>query len=685
MGRNCSLGELAGIGPRRVRALAKLGLTTLDDLLGHYPREYEDRREEYTVRTAPEGRAVCVRALVAEPPRLSRIRKGLDLIKVRAVDGSGQMWVTFFNQTYVKNALRPGEEYVFYGRIEGPPSRRQMTNPEFEPAGRTKWTGRIMPVYSLTAGISNRLMVGWVEEALDRCEGEIEETLPLPLRERFQLAGAGWSRRQIHFPNGWEELAAARRRLIFEELFTLSLGLERLKNRRERGQGAVMGAGEWEAFLQNLPFAPTKAQRRAMEECAADLASGRLMNRLIQGDVGSGKTAVAAACLWTAARGGWQGAMMAPTELLAQQHQRSLSKLLSPGGIQVGLLTGSMRAAEKRSLRAGLADGTIQVVVGTHALLSEGVEFANLGLVVTDEQHRFGVAQRADLIAKGKEKGCPPHVLVMSATPIPRTLALILYGDLDVSVIDELPPGRTPVETYVIGEDKRQRMYRFVRKLVGEGRQAYLVCPAVEEGEGADLKAVTTYAETLQREVFPDLRVSLLHGKLRPKEKEDTMAAFLRGEIDVLVATTVIEVGVDVPNAALIVVENAERFGLSQLHQLRGRVGRGKHKSYCILMAGGGGEDSLRRLKILASTTDGFQVAEEDLKIRGPGDFFGRRQHGLPQLRIADLAGDMELMRQAQQAARNLLKRDPELEQPQHTLLRQQVERLLRAQGENLN
>lgn len=680
-----SLGELPGVGPQRAKALAKLGLATLADLLGYYPRDYEDRRAEFAIRTAPEGQAACVRALVAEAPRLSRIRKGLELVKVRVVDGSGQMWVTFFNQTYVKSALKLGEEYSFYGRVEGPPARRQMTNPEFEPVGRTRLTGRILPVYPLTAGLSNRLMVGWVEEALARCAGEGEEVLPLPLRESFQLAGARWSRRQIHVPDGWEELAAARRRLIFEELLILSLGLARLKGRREGGRRPCLDRGELEEFLQVLPFPPTGAQRRAMEECAADLASGHSMNRLVQGDVGSGKTVVAAACLWMVARGGWQGAMMAPTELLAQQHQRSLSELLAPGGIRVGLLTGSMRAAEKRSILAGLADGSIQVAVGTHALLSEGVEFANLGLVVTDEQHRFGVAQRASLAAKGAGGGDTPHVLVMSATPIPRTLALILYGDLEVSVIDQLPPGRTPVETYVIGEDKRQRMYRFVRKLVGEGRQVYLVCPAVEEGEGADLKAVTTYTETLQEEVFPDLRVSLLHGKLRPREKEHIMSAFAKGEVDVLVSTTVIEVGVDVPNAALMVVENAERFGLSQLHQLRGRVGRGKHQSYCILMAGGGGEESLRRLKVLASTNDGFQIAEEDLKFRGPGDFFGNRQHGLPQLHIADLAGDVQLMHQAQQAARALLAGDPELADPAHAPLRRQVERLFQSRGESFN
>jgi len=465
---------------------------------------------------------------------------------------------------------------------------------------------------------------------------------------------------------------------MFEELFYLSVGLSFLKQRRAAvGPGCTVPPQKFEAFRALLPFVLTPAQRRVMEEAAADMTSGRPMNRLVQGDVGSGKTAVAAYAGWLAVRGGYQAALMAPTEVLAEQHYRSLSALLSPAGVRVGLLTGSLPVAEKKRIRQALAEGELDLIVGTHALISQGVDFHRLGLMVADEQHRFGVAQRAALAAKGDR---PPHVLVMSATPIPRTLALILYGDLDVSVIDQLPPGRTPVETYVVREDKRQRMYNFVRRQTAEGRQVYIVCPAVEESaEGettADLKAVTTYARELQQTVFPDLTVGLLHGKMRPKEKEAVMSAFATGETQVLVATTVIEVGVDVSNASLMIIENADRFGLSQLHQLRGRVGRGKHRSYCVLVTSTRNPDAMLRLRTLASTTDGFQIAEEDLKARGPGDFFGSRQHGLPQLKLADLAGDMRLLQQAQTAAQGLLADDPRLEQTENRPVLKRVRQL---------
>ena len=438
-----------------------------------------------------------------------------------------------------------------------------------------------------------------------------------------------------------------------------------LRTRRTCAEGVPFSTPPVEEFLALLPFALTAAQRRAMEEVAADTASGAPMNRLVQGDVGSGKTMVAAYGAWLAAKNGGQCALMAPTELLAEQHFRSLAPLLGRAGVRVGLLTGSVKGKARKELYAALAAGEVDLVVGTHALLSEGVAFSNLALAITDEQHRFGVAQRAALAAKA---GRTPHVLVMSATPIPRTLALIIYGDLEVSVIDELPPGRTPVETYVVGEDKRQRMYRFVRKLVGQGRQAYLVCPAVEEGEespgepgGEGLKAAVPYAEHLKSEVFPDLRVGLVHGKMKARDKDAAMTAFAAGELDVLVSTTVIEVGVDVPNAAVMVIENAERFGLSQLHQLRGRVGRGKHQSYCILISDNRNEETRQRLKVMTKTTDGFQIAEEDLRLRGPGDFFGARQHGLPGLKVADLGCDPQLLQEARQAAEQLLAQDPAL------------------------
>ena len=687
------LKELPGIGDARAAKLAKLGMGTVEQLLGYYPRSYEDRSKISTIDGAPEEQPVCVEAFVAETPRVSYIRKGLELVKVKVADDKSVMTVTFFNQAYVRDALRLGESYIFYGKVERQGRGRQMTNPVFEREGAARFTGCIMPVYPLTAGISNNLLAGLARRCVDECAGQVPELLPEEVRLAHSLAQVEFSCRNIHFPESWEALEIARRRLIFEEFFLLSCGMALLRTGRDRGAGPAVERRDLAPFLSLLPFSFTGAQRRTVDEAAADMASGRPMNRLVQGDVGSGKTAVAAACAWLAWQSGWQSAMMAPTEILAEQHFRSLSALLSPAGMKVGLLTGSMKAAEKRKAKAALAAGQVDLMVGTHALLSEGVEFHKLGLVITDEQHRFGVAQRAALAAKA-DGGLRPHVLVMSATPIPRTLALIVYGDLDVSVIDELPPGRTPVETFVVGEDKRQRMYGFVRKLVAEGRQAYIVCPAVEEGESSkeleredywnitrpmkdsDLKAVTTYAETLKTQVFPDLRVAFVHGKMKPRDKDAVMSAFSAGDIDVLVSTTVIEVGVDVPNAALMIVENAERFGLSQLHQLRGRVGRGKHKSYCVLMTATHSQDSRARLKVLASTTDGFKIAEEDLKLRGPGDFFGSRQHGLPQLHIADLAGDVRLLKEAQQAARDLLEADPGLEKRKHRPLLERVKRM---------
>ena len=678
------LDTLPGIGPARARGLEKLGLVTVEDLLRCYPRSYEDRRKFSTVAAAPVDIPVCLELLVAEPPRLSRIRKGLELVKARLVDDTGSLTATFFNQTYMKDALRPGETYIVYGKVEGPPGRRQMTNPVCERSDRVRFTGCILPVYALTHGISNNLLAGLARRCVDECAGQMEEVLPGPLRREHALAAAEFACRNIHFPRDEEALELARRRLIFEELFYLTCGMTLLRTRRDEAAGVPFTIPPVEEFLALLPFPLTGAQRRVMDEIAADVSAGPPMNRLVQGDVGSGKTMVAAYGAWLAAKNGRQCALMAPTELLAEQHFRSLAPLLEQASLRVGLLTGAVKGRARKELLAALAAGELDLLIGTHALLSEGVDYADLGLVITDEQHRFGVAQRAALSAKARR---PPHVLVLSATPIPRTLSLVIYGDLDVSVIDELPPGRTPVQTFVVGEDKRQRMYGFVRKLVGEGRQAYIVCPAVEEGEdeGAGLKAAASYARSLQTEVFPDLRVGLVHGKMKPREKDAVMTAFAGGELDVLVSTTVIEVGVDVPNAALMVVENADRFGLSQLHQLRGRVGRGKHQSYCVLVTSTRNPDSRARLKVLTKTTDGFQIAEEDLKLRGPGDFFGQRQHGLPQLRIADLAGDMRVLKEAQLAAQALLERDPGLKRPEHAPLLKQVHRLFEQHGDMFN
>ena len=680
------LTQFPGVGEVRAKKLEKLGLHQCRDLLSYFPRDYEDRRKVHSIRSAPLGQKVCISAMAAEHPRLSRIRKGLDLVKLKVVDQAGALHITFFNQSYVERALRAGEEYIFYGVVEEQGSRRTMVNPIFERVGRQNFTGCIVPVYPLTAGITNHLLCTLTQQAVTACAQDMPETLPRGVRLDHELAQAEFSYRNIHFPESFEALELARRRLTFEELFYLSAGLAMLKERRGDVLGCAIPSRPMEEFLGRLPFPLTGAQRRVMEEISRDMASGRPMNRLVQGDVGSGKTVVAAYAAWLAAGAGYQSALMAPTEVLSEQHFRSLSALLEPAGVRVGLLTGSITPAGKKKVRQALAAGEIDLVIGTHALLSQGVEFTRLGLMVADEQHRFGVAQRAALAAKGDS----PHVLVMSATPIPRTLALIIYGDLDVSVIDELPPGRTPVETYVVREDKRARMYNFVRRLVGEGRQVYIICPAVEEnaeggmrnaewegdGPALDLKAVTTYAKKLQTEVFPDLKVDFLHGKMKPREKEAVMAAFAAGETQVLVSTTVIEVGVDVPNAALIIIENAERFGLSQLHQLRGRVGRGKHQSYCVLITNTRSVEAMQRLRTLASTTDGFKISEEDLKLRGPGDFFGSRQHGLPQMKLADLAGDMRLLSEAQDSARRLLMADPTLSQPENRPVLERVRTL---------
>ncbi|MGI5962131.1 MAG: ATP-dependent DNA helicase RecG [Lawsonibacter sp.] len=680
--------QLPGIGQARAQKLEKLGLKRCSDLLFYYPRDYEDRREQYTIRQAPSEHRVCISAMVAEHPRRTRIRKGLELVQLKVADHTGVLHLTFFNQGYVEKALHIGEEYIFFGKVEEQGRRRTMTNPIFEPAQRQSITGCIMPIYRLTAGISSHFLASLVRQCLP-CAALLSETLPQSVRQDYGLAGLEFSVQTIHFPPHLQALESARQRLIFEELFYLSLGLSFLKRRRcaVASHGCIIPSPPWEQFQPLLPFSPTQAQMRVMEEISADLSSGRPMNRLVQGDVGSGKTAVAAYAIWLAAKAGYQAALMAPTEVLAEQHFRTLSTFLAPSGIRIALLTGSLSPAEKKRVHQGLAEGSIDLAVGTQALISQSVSFRRLALIVADEQHRFGVAQRSALAGKSEGAGLPPpHVLVMSATPIPRTLALIIYGDLDVSILDQLPPGRTPVETYVIGEDKRLRMYQFIRRQVEQGRQVYIVCPAVDDNSDSlsfgeptspeGLKAVTSYAHQLQSQVFPELSVGILHGKLRPREKEAVMAAFARGEIAVLVSTTVIEVGVDVPNATLMIVEDADRFGLSQLHQLRGRVGRGKHQSYCILVSSKKNSEALHRLRILASTRDGFQIAEEDLKLRGPGDFFGNRQHGLPQLKLADLSGDIHLFQQAQQAAQNLLHEDPTLSQIQNQPVLERIRRL---------
>ena len=672
-----------GVGEARARAFGRLGVHDLAGLVSFFPRAYEDRTRLVRIAELADGDLVCVEAVVGTESQLSRIRRGLDLLRFRAVDETGAMQLTFFNQAYLKDQFRKGESYVFYGRAQVKGRFVSMTNPVFDRlADFGRVTGRIVPVYRLTSGLSQNTVRSAVRQALDLSQGRLPDGLPDCVADEYKLCTARYAYENVHFPADMQALSLARRRLVFEELFVLACALGLLRGGREGAQGRVLRGAGLGTFTGSLPFSPTGAQLRAMREAIGDMSSGKLMNRLAQGDVGSGKTLVAAACIWYAAQSGAQSAFMAPTEILAEQHYATLTGFLEPFGIRVAKLTGSMRAAEKRAVLSGLASGEYALCVGTHALLSGGVEFRDLALVVTDEQHRFGVQQRAALA----EKGLRPHILVMSATPIPRTLALMIYGELDVSLIDELPPGRQKVDTFAVDESYRARLGGFIEKLVSEGRQVFVVCPRIEEGEeaGDGLKSAEEHAEEL-RQQLPGLRIACIHGKLKAREKDEIMSRFAAGETDVLVSTTVIEVGVDVPNAALMVVENAERFGLSQLHQLRGRVGRGKHKSWCILVSDAKGEEARARLHAMTHISDGFKIAEEDLRLRGPGDFFGSRQHGLPELHIADLGADMNVLKAAQDAAKRLLDSDPRLERPENKRLRSRAGELLAASGDRFN
>ena len=680
---NTDIRYIKGIGETRAKALHKLGIATLGDLLSYFPRRWEDRTLTRPIRELALGEYACVRAMLASDPTASRIAGGRTLVKIRAVDDSGALDVAFFNQEYRRTSLHKGETYIFYGKVEGDLLRRRMTNPLLEPEGRQLLTGRIMPVYPLTAGVTQTMLAKAMRQGLDACEGLLPDVLPDDVRQAHHLCYTGYAYENIHFPTSPEALDIARRRLVFEELFLLSCGLQLLRSRRGTERGPACENVALTPFYDALPFALTNAQRRAIEQAVTDMTSGRSMNRLCQGDVGSGKTMVAAACVWFAAQSGWQSALMAPTEILARQHYENLAPLFARFGLRCALLTGSTRAKERREILAGLADGSIDLCIGTHALLTEDVQYARLGLVITDEQHRFGVDQRAAL----SKKAASPHILVLSATPIPRTLALIIYGDLDVSVIDELPPGRQRVDTFAVNESYRQRLNGFIRRQVAQGHQVFIVCPLIAEDDQLpdERKAVAAYADKLRREVFPDLRIAVLHGRMKAREKEAVMAAFAAGESDILVSTTVVEVGVDVPNASLMVVENAERFGLSQLHQLRGRVGRGSAKSWCILLSDSENEDTRRRLRVLTETNDGFKISEEDLKLRGPGDFFGQRQHGLPTLKAADLSCDMRLLDEAQTAACALLAQDPTLADPAHGALRRRIDRLFAVNEGGLN
>ena len=666
---------LKGVGPKTAERFEKLGILTLSDLLCHYPRRYLDFSKPYSIAEAPADTECVVKAEVFAKPGGRILPDGRRMERITAGDDVSSLEITWFNNPYAAQKLELGQEYYFQGIVTGGMLRRQMVNPQVRTDAQVK-SSPFEAVYPQTEGLTSSAIAKCVRQLLPHAE-LLPDPLPSEMLKKYRLLSKADAVRAIHCPATEEEAFAARRRLIYEELLVLQLGIGRMKNHGAASTGAPMKKADASPFWESLPFSPTGAQRRAVKEILTDMSGETSMNRLLQGDVGSGKTLVAAAAIWACIRAGYQAALLAPTEILASQHAENLNRLLSPFGMRVALLTGGMKAAARRTTLAAIRDDEADLIVGTHAILSEGVEFARLGLAVVDEQHRFGVRQRG-LLA---EKAANPHLLVMSATPIPRTLGLLMYGDLDISILDELPPGRKPVKTRCITGKKRADLYGFLDREIDSGRQVYIVCPAIENAGGSGLNAVKSYYEDIAKAYLPDRRVGLMHGKLKPKEKAEVMDDFKSGRLDALVSTTVIEVGVDVPNATVMVIENAERYGLSALHQLRGRVGRGAAESWCFLVSDNASESVQKRLKFLCSTSDGFAVAQYDLETRGPGDFFGSRQHGLPTLQIADLMNDTRTLHAAQIEAVALLAEDPLLERPEHVLLARQVEQMFDKAG----
>lgn len=673
-----SIQYLTGVGPKRAALYQKLDIHTVRDLLYYFPRSYIDLTAPCDIAAMPLFEQCAVRARVVAKSAPQYVRRGMTLFRVKVADDSGSMVITFFNAKYAVEALKYDTEYIFYGRSGGTLTRREMASPSIYPADLPN---ALIPVYPLTQGLSSKMVGANISQALQLLGEELDDPIPAFIRQEYHLCHLQFALRKIHLPTDRESAEIARRRLIFEELLMLALSLRSVRDDTYTQTSYVCGKADLQPFFDQLPFTLTGAQQRAIDQVRQDLAKNTPMNRLVQGDVGSGKTMVAAAASYIAFQNHYMSALMAPTEILAQQHYHGLSRLLEPLGMRLGLLCGSMTAKEKRDIKERIALGMVDLVIGTHALISKDVDLPNLALVVTDEQHRFGVRQRASL----SEKSNHPHTLVMSATPIPRTLALMIYGDLDVSSIDELPPNRQPVKTYVISSKIKERAYNFLKDHLDRGLQGYIVCPLVEamETTPANLQNAEEYADKLARGPFQNYRVGVLHGKMRAKDREAIMQQFASGEIQLLVSTTVIEVGVDVPNAVIMMVENAERFGLSQLHQLRGRVGRGSVQSYCILISDTQNPDTKQRLQVLHQTNDGFKVAEYDLKARGPGDFLGKRQHGLPQLKIADLSSSMDTMEQVQQAAQQI--HEHPLSAGEKALLQQRIQHILSTVGTNLN
>ncbi len=661
--------SIKGIGAQRAEQLSQLGIETVRDMLYYFPTSIEDRRITKKVTDLTDGEFACITAVVGAAPSVKRIRKGFAVYSVPLRDDTGVITATFYNNPYVMKNFRVGSYYNFYGRIEHKFGKKSIITPIYEAYGVNNVTNNIVPIYRTGAHITQKVMVATIKKCLEEAGNAIEDFMPKSLIEKYNLCRADYAIRNIHFPSDYDAYESARNRLAFEELFLLQLALNMRKQNSKKATVTPFADLDTEPITKLFTYSLTNAQKKVVEEIKGDLASSSPMNRLVQGDVGSGKTAVGMISLYLAVKNGYQAAFMAPTSILARQHFESVAPVFSSLGYKTALLIGSMTKKEKNAVYEKLSTGEIQLVIGTHALFQEGVNFKNLRLVVTDEQHRFGVKQRGALVSKGENV----HILVMTATPIPRTLALIIYGDLDISIINELPPGREKVDTFCIGENIRERMYTFIRKEVSTGHKVYIVCPMVDENDELDLKSAVSYRDNLAQNIFPDIKVGLVHGKMKDSEKDSVMNSFAFGDMSILVSTTVIEVGVNVPEATLMIIENAERFGLSQLHQLRGRVGRGKDKSYCILLPSSMDEDIKKRMGIMTKTNDGFVISQTDLQLRGPGEFFGTRQHGLPPLKISSLL-DMETLKQSSEAVRELLEDDPTLTKDENTLLRKRAE-----------
>lgn len=683
MKRKDSIRYLKGIGEKRAALFQKLGITCVEDLLYHLPRGYEDRTDIREVADLQEGESVCVRVSPAGGIRSFRARTGARVTQIYMTDGSGMLRVTWFNVPYVEKQLQEHEGWILFGKVGFRGLQPEMINPVMEAAEQSgSKTGTIVPIYPCTAGLNQRQIREAVKNSLQSLEEPLTEVLPEAVRRAYHLMDIDQAIQKVHLPESFDEFAEARRRLAFEEFFIMQMGIGLAGQEQKKGTAPPIADVKCIAeFAQKLPFGLTRAQKRVINEISADLKREVPMNRLVQGDVGCGKTVVAASVMFAVVRSGLQAAMMAPTEILAKQHYATLSRMFQPWGIHTVLLTGGQKNKERDEVLAQIADGTAQVVVGTHALITKGVEFARLGLAITDEQHRFGVRQRSAL----SEKSEKIHTLVMTATPIPRTLSLILYGDLDISLIDELPSGRKKIKTIAVDEGKREQVNRFLLSEIQQGHRVYFICPLIEESEVIDANAVEQYLEELKKGAFRKVSVAALHGRMKQAEKDAVMEQFASGEIQALVSTTVVEVGVDVPEATVMVIENAERFGLSQLHQLRGRVGRGAWQSYCILFCNSGGSYAKSRMQTMCQTDDGFKIAEKDLELRGPGEFLGTRQHGLPQMRIGDLMTDMELLKEAQTAAATVLKHDPQLSDPKDMPLRAKIEENFAKLGGILN